>query len=245
MHVLQDRSCRLLYDLSRHSSSQNNMNMPVPLMATPYPSTPIQHLPKHCTVCAARQQRHQARNDSVSSGHSPTSSTSDFNDSVEIQLTMGESQDDSPPPPYSKRRRYQRLDVEPPTYLNVITSPPPGVETVTIPVTVRYTEILILEDDGYSKVICPTARKFKTSIKVYDSMEWDRLWECLRQLKPSITMREDALKEVRGLRRKGKWEQILCARFASLYLREENWEEMRREICNGDIDKIVVSAASC
>jgi hypothetical protein len=222
-----------------------NTNMPILLMATPYSSTPIQHLPDHCTVCAARQQRHQARNDSVSSGESSTSNTSDIDDNPEIQLTTSDSTDDSqPPPPYSKRRRYQRLDAEPPSYLKVITSPPPGVETVTIPVTVRYTEIVILEDDGYSKVICPTARKFKTSIKVYESMDWNRFWECLRQLKPSITMRENALKEVRGLRRKGKWERVLCARFGGPHIREENWEEMRREICNGDVDKIVVAVAS-
>jgi hypothetical protein len=242
MYVLPDCSCTLPYNLSRHSSSQNNMNMPILLMATPYPSTPIQHLPEHCTVCAARQQRHQVRNDSVSSGETSTDNTSDIDNDLEMQFTANDSTDASqPPPPYSKRRRYQRLDVDPPSYLNAITSPPPGVETVTIPVTVRYTEILILEDDGYSKVICPTARKFKTSIKVYDSMDWNRLWECLKQLKPSITMREDALKEVRGLRRKGKWERVLCARFGGLHLREENWEEMRREICNGDVDKIVVS----
>jgi hypothetical protein len=222
-----------------------NMNMPILLMATPYSSTPIQHLPEHCTVCAARQQRHEARTNSVGSGESTTSNTSDIDNDLEIQLTANDSTDDAqPPPPYSKRRRYQRLDVEPPSYLNVITSPPPGVETVTIPVTVRYTKILILEDDGYSKVICPTARKFKTSIKVYEAMNWDRLWECLRQLKPSITMRENALKEVRGLRRKGKWERVLRARFGGPNIREENWEDTRREICNGDVDKIVVAVAS-
>jgi hypothetical protein len=220
------------------------MNMPILLMATPYSSTPIQHLPEHCTVCAARQQRHQARNDSVGSGESSTSNTSDIDNNQEIQLTANDSTDEpQPPPPYSKRRRYQRLDVEPPSYLKVITSPPPGVETVAIPITVRYTEIVILEDDGYSKVICPTARKVKTSMKVYHSMDWHRFWECLRQLKPPITMRENALKEVRGLRRKGKWERVLCARFGGLYLREENWEEMCREICNGDVDKIVVALA--
>jgi hypothetical protein len=222
-----------------------NMNMPILLMATPYSSTPIQHLPEHCTVCAARQQRHEVRTNSVGSGESSTSNTSDIDNNPEIRLTTSDSTEDSqPPPPYSKRRRYQRLDVEPPSYLNVITSPPPGVETVTVPVTVRYTEIVILEDDGYSKVICPTARKFKTSIKVYHSMDWDRFCECLRQLKPSITMRENALKEVRGLRRKGKWERILCARLGGLRIREENWEETRRDICSGDIAKIVVAAAS-
>jgi hypothetical protein len=244
MHVLPilaTHSRTTSQDIRRH-----DMNMSILLMATPYPFTQVQHLPEHCTVCAARQHRHQARTGSVGSGNSPATNNSDANNNLEIQLATSDSTDDSqPPPPYSRRRRHQRLDVDPPTYLDVITSPPPGVEAVTIPVTVRYTEALILEDDGYSKVICPTAGKFETSIKVYDSMDWDIFWECSRQLKPSITMREDALKEVWGLRRKGKWERVLCARFASSCLTGENWKEMRREICNGDIDKIVVAMASC
>lgn len=216
------------------------MDASIIIMSAPHPSNPIQHFPELCTVCAARLRRHEARNASISSEDSTTNNTPYFEGNLEAQLATGESTDDSPPPPYSKRRRYQRLDVEPPTYTKVITSPPPGVDSVTIPVTVRYTEILILEDDGYSKVICPTARKFKTSIRVYDSMSWDRFWECLRQLKPSITMQEDALKEVRGLRRKGRWERVMCARFTGVRLREESWDEMRREISNGDVDKLVV-----
>lgn len=162
-----------------------------------------------------------------------------IDDSPEIQTSTNESSHDSPPP-YSKRRRYQRLDVNPPTYTNVITTPPPGVPTTTIPVTVRYTELIVLEDDGYFKVVCPTVRKFRTNIKIYESMDWDRFWECLRQLKPSLTLRENALKEVRGLRRKGKWERVMCTRFGGVRLDEEIWEEMRGDMCRGNVDKVLV-----
>lgn len=216
------------------------MHSHIILMSAPHPSNPVQHFPELCTVCAARLRRHQARNDSVSSDGSNPSSPSGIDDNVESQIATNESSNDAPPPPYSKRRRYQRLDVDPPTYVKVLTSPPPGVNTVTIPVTVRYTEILVLEDDGYSKVVCPTARKFRTNIRVYESMDWSRFWECLRQLKPSLTSQENALKEVRGLRRKGKWEKVMCTRFGGARLDEESWEETLKEMCSGDIDKVVV-----
>lgn len=217
------------------------MDSQVIVTSAPQPSNPIQHLPELCTVCAARLRRHQARNSSVSSQDSFTNILSPTDDNIEAQIAANESSYDSPPPPpYSKRRRYQKLDVDPPTYTNVITSPPPGVKTTRVPVTVRYTELLVLEDDGYSKVVCPTARKFRTYIRVYDSMSWDRFWECLRQLKPSLTSHENALKEVRGLRRKGKWERVMCTRFGGARLDEESWEETLLELCSGDVDKVVV-----
>lgn len=207
-----------------------------------------QHCPELCTVCAARSRRHQARTNSVSSEDSAVNiinTAPQIDDDIQAQLSLpdelsDESTSPPPPPPYSKRRRYQRLDVNPPTYNNVITTPPPGVTTTTIPVTIRYTELVILEDDGYFKVVCPTARKFKTNIKIYDSMDWYRFWECLRQLKPSLTKRENALKEVRGMRRKGRWEKVMCTRFGGVRLDEESWEEMRGEMCSGDVDKVVV-----
>lgn len=206
-----------------------------------------QHCPELCTVCAARSRRHQARSDSISSEDSVinTDTAPQTDNNIQAQLALAdEPSDDSasppPPPPYSKRRRYQRLDVNPPTYNNVIITPPPGVATTTIPVTIRYTELIVLEDDGYFKVVCPTARKFRTHIKVYDSMDWYRFWECLRQLKPSLTGRENALKEVKGMRRKGRWEKVMFTRFGGVRLDEESWEEMRREMCTGDVDKVVV-----
>jgi hypothetical protein len=217
------------------------MDTHVIIMSAPHPSNPVQHFPELCTVCAARLRRHQARNDSVTSETTITNRLSRSEDIVEAQIAANKiSYNSPPPPPYSKRRRYQRLDVDPPTYTNVITSPPPGVNTTTLPVTVRYTEIIILEDDGYAKVVCPTARKFRSNIKVYDSMDWNRFWECLRQLKPSLTSQENALKEVKGLRRKGKWERVLCTRFGGVRLDEENWEETRKEMCSGDVNKVVV-----
>lgn len=148
----------------------------------------------------------------------------------------------TPPPPYSRRRRYQRLDIDPPTYASVIITPPPGQPITRIPLTIRYIENLILEDDGYSKIICPTARKFRSQIQVYPSMAWDRFWECLRQAKPAVTMRKEGLREVKGLRRKGKWERLVCSRLAgSVCLKEGNWEEVRTAICEGELDKIVVA----
>lgn len=71
-------------------------------------------------------------------------------------------------------------------------------------------------------------------------MDWYRFWECLRQLKPSLTKRENALKEVKGMRRKGRWEKVMFTRFGGVRLDEESWEEMRREMCTGDVDKVVV-----
>lgn len=220
------------------------MDIPSVAMSAPNPSNhQLQHCPELCTVCAARSRRHQARTNSVSSEDSATNLPLQNNDDTEAQIATNEPSQNSPPPPpppYSKRRRYQRLDVNPPTYTNVITTPPPGVATTTIPVTIRYTELIVLEDDGYFKVVCPTARKFRTNIKVYDSMDWYRFWECIRQLKPSLTSRENGLKEVKGLRRKGKWERVMCTRFGGMRLEEEGWEEMRGEMCRGDVDKVVV-----
>jgi hypothetical protein len=147
-----------------------------------------------------------------------------------------------PPPPYSRRRRYQRLDIDPPTYSSVLITPPPNQPITKIPLTIRYVETLILEDDGYSKVVCPTARKFRTQIQVYPSMAWDCFRECLRQAKPAVTMREGGLREVRALRRKGKWERLVCSRLAGgVSLKEENWEEVRRAICEGELEKVVVA----
>lgn len=219
------------------------MDAPWAFMSTPQRSASIQHSPEACTVCAARERRHQVRSDSFNSEASSTDSLSNSFEDAESRLATSESQRD-PPPPYSKRRRYEKLNAEPPTYIKVITTPPPGVETVNLPVTVRYTEILVLEDDGYSKVILPTARKFKAHIKVYDSMDWDRFWECLKQLKPSVTMRVDALKDVRGLKSKCKWERLLFTRFPGARMNEESWEAMREEICNGEIDKVTITVAA-
>ena len=219
------------------------MDAPFAFMSPPTRrSTPIQHSPDMCTVCAARQRRHQARNNSLTSEASSAEDLSNLDENVESQIATRESQQDAPPP-YSKRRRDQKLGEAPPTYIKVITTPPPGVQSVTVPVTVRYTEIIVLEDDGYSKVILATARKFKTHVKVYDTMDWDRFWECLKQLKPSITMRVDALKDVRGLKQKCKWERFLFTRFPGTRLNEECWEVMRGEICSGEIDKVTITVA--
>jgi hypothetical protein len=163
---------------------------------------------------------------------------------AQLALTTTPTTDSTllPPPPYSRRRRYQRLDIDPPSYSSVLITPPPGQPITKIPLTIRYVETLILEDDGYSKVVCPTARKFRTQIKVYPSMAWDRFWECLRQAKPAVTMREGGLREVRALRRKGKWERLVCSRLAGgVNLKEGNWEEIRTAICEGELEKIVVA----
>jgi hypothetical protein len=217
------------------------MNTQIIIMSAPHPSNPVQHFPELCTVCAARMRRHQARTNGVNRETSSASILLRIDDNLGAQIAANDSSFSSPPPPpYSKRRRYQKLDVDPPTYSTVITSPPLGVNATTVPVTLRYTEIIVLEDDGYSKVVCPTARKFKSNIKVYDSMDWSRFWECLRQLKPSLASQENALKGVRGLRRKGKWERVMCTRFGGVRLDEVSWEKTRKEICSGDLDKIVV-----
>jgi hypothetical protein len=239
--VLLTRKTKPLQRSIDESISNNNIDTPSIAMSAPNLSNhQLQHCPDLCTVCAARSRRHQARTDSISSEDSANNIAMRMADIPELQqLATNEPSQDSPPP-YSKRRRYQRLDVSPPTYTNVITTPPPGIATTTIPVTIRYTELIVLEDDGYFKVVCPTARKFRTSVKVYDSMDWFRFWECMRQLKPSLTARENTLKEVRGLRRKGKWERVMCTRFGGVRLEEESWEEMRGEMCSGDVDKVVV-----
>lgn len=107
--------------------------------------------------------------------------------------------------------------------------------------TIRYTENLILEDDGYSKVVCPTARKYKAFIRVYNTMDWDRFWEYLRQVKPTVTTRESGLKDVRALVRKGRWERIFLTRLPGVRLKEGNWDEVCTALCNGDMNKVVVS----
>lgn len=73
-------------------------------------------------------------------------------------------------------------------------------------------------------------------------MAWDRFWECLRQAKPAVTMCKEGLREVRALRRTGKWERLICSSLAgAVNLNEGNWEEVRRAICEGGLDKIVVA----
>jgi len=216
----------------------------------PHPSTPV-HRSEQCTTCVARFQRHQRRGDSHSSANSSIDSNNSnlpqlADASLEAQLAFTTTTDTAhslaPPPPYCRRRRYQRLDVDPPTYASVLITPPEGQPITMIPLTVRYIETLVLEDDGYSKIICPTARKFRTAIPIYPSMAWDRFWECLRQAKPAVTMLEGGLREVRALRRKGKWERIVCSRLAGgVSLGEGNWKEVRIAICDGGLDKIVVA----
>jgi len=227
------------------------MDASIIFVAMPHPATPVQHQPEHCTTCVARSRLHQRR----SSSRSSASSSIDNNTSPEhaeptleaqLALTAYTTTDSilrlTPPPPYSRRRRYQRLDVDPPTYASVLTTPAPGQAITRIPLTIRYIENLIFEDDGYSKIICPTARKFRTHIQVYPSMAWDCFWECLRQAKPAVTTRKEGLREVKALRRKGKWERLLCSRLVGgVSLKEENWEEVRTAICDGGLDKIVVA----
>lgn len=217
-------------------------------MSTPRTSTPVQHISEQCTTCIARSHRHQRRSSSRGSDNSSMndSSLEPTGTNFEAQLALTTTSDSTtllaPPPPYSRRRRYQRLDIDPPTYTSVLITPPPGQPITRIALTIRYVETLILEDDGYSKVICPTARKFRTQIQVYPSMAWDRFWECLRQVKPSVTMREGGLREVRALKRKGKWERLVCSRLAGgISLREGNWEEVRAAICEGELDKVVAA----
>lgn len=61
-------------------------------------------------------------------------------------------------------------------------------------------------------------------------------------MKPSVTMREGGLREVRALKRKGKWERLVCSRLAGgISLREGNWEEVRAAICEGELDKVVAA----
>ena len=225
------------------------MDASIIFIAMPHPSTPVQHLSEQCTTCVARSQRHQRRSSSRGSGTSSMDNNSsqelvEPNLEAQLALTTTPTTDSTllPPPPYSRRRRYQRLDIDPPSYSSVLITPPPGQTITKIPLTIRYVETLVLEDDGYSKVVCPTARKFRTHIKVYPSMAWDRMWECLRQAKPAVTMREGGLREVRALRRKGKWERLVCSRLAGgVSLKEGNWEEIRTAICEGELEKIVVA----
>jgi hypothetical protein len=233
------------------SSPKPKMDASIIFVAMPHPSTPVQHQSEQCTTCVARSRRHQRRSSSRGSDNSSidnNSSPEHAETNLEAQLALAStSTSDSnllltPPPPYSRRRRYQRLDIEPPTYASVLTTPPPGQPITKIPLTIRYIENLIFEADSYSKVICPTARKFKTQIQVYPSMAWDRLWECLRQAKPAVTMCKEGLREVKALRRKGKWERLVCSRLAgSVSLKEGNWEEVRRAICEGELDKILAA----
>lgn len=244
LHHLHSSTISLLLPIT----TMDALDVPVIVMSAPHPSNPVQHFPELCTTCTARLQRHQIRNNRQSSVTSTIESRSDSVDSAsqlqpatyEFTLEAQESPLEAPPA-YSRRRRYQRLDVYPPSYSDIVAVPPPGVSTTTIPVTIRYTENLILEDDGYSKVVCPTARKYKAFIRVYDTMGWDRFWECLRQVKPTVTTRESGLKDVRALERKGKWERIFLTRMPGVRLKEGNWDEVRTALCNGDMNKVVVS----
>lgn len=244
LHRIHSSTISLLYLID----TMDALDVPVIIMSAPHPSNPVQHFPELCTTCTARLQRHHTSINRQSSVTSTMDSRSDSVDSTsqlppetyESTLEAHETTTEAPPP-YSRRRRYQRLDVYPPSYSDIIAVPPPGVSTTTIPVTIRYTENLILEDDGYSKVVCPTARKYKAFIRIYDSMDWDRFWECLRQVKPTVTTRESGLKEVRALERKGKWERIFLTRMPGVRLKEGNWDEVRTALCNGDMNKVVVS----
>lgn len=230
-----------LSPICRPTKTMDALDVPVTIMSAPHPSNPVQHFPELCTTCVARLQRHHPEVIRQSSVASSTDSRSDTIDATsQPQPETYESALEAPPP-YSRRRRYQRLEVDPPAYTDVLALPPPGVRITTIPVTVRYTETLVLEDDGYSKVVCPTARKFRAHVKIYESMEWNRFWECLRQVKPSVTTRKDGLKDVRAFRRKGKWERMVFTRLTGARLSEANWEEIRTAICEGDIDKITVA----
>jgi hypothetical protein len=228
------------------------MDASIIFVAMPHPSTPVQHQPDQCTTCVARSRRHQrisssrgSENSSIHNNNSPEHTEPN----LEAQLALATSTPTEstlllaqPPPPYSRRRRYQRLDVDPPTYASVLITPPPGQPITRIPLTIRYIENIIFEADSYSKFICPTAWKFKTQIQVYPSMAWDRFWQCLRQAKPAVTMSKEGLREVKALRRKGKWERLVCSRLTgTVSLKEGNWEEVRRAICEGGLDKIVVA----
>jgi len=229
------------------------MDASIIFVAMPHPSTPV-HRSEQCTTCLARSQRHQRR----SGGHSSGTLTIDNNDTdsspeiaetnLEAQLALTTTNESTlllpppPPPPYSRRRRYQRLDVDPPTYSSVLITPPPDQPVTSIRLTIRYIETLVLEDNGYTQIVCPTARKFRTYIRVYPSMAWDRFWECLRQAKPAFTMREGGLRSVKALRRKGKWERLVLSRLAGgVSLSEQNWAEVRTAICDGGLDKIVAA----
>ncbi|KAM0713661.1 hypothetical protein Q7P37_010623 [Cladosporium fusiforme] len=211
-------------------------------MAAPHPSNPVHHYSELCSTCAARYQRHQVqrRQSTWSEGSTETHSDNDGTN-IEAQLAA-EDASLAPPPPYTRRTSPQSLDSSPPTYRDVMSStPPPGVQTTSIQVTLRYTENLILEDDGWSKVVCPTARKYKAIIRVYESMEWEKFWDCLRKVKPSFTMREGGLKDVRALRRKSKWERVVGTRMIGARIRQTTWEEVRHGICSGQMDKIVIA----
>lgn len=213
------------------------------IMAAPHPSNPVHHYPELCSTCAARYQRHQARRSLSTWSEGSTDILSEIDGAnIEAQIAAEDSPF-APPPPYTSRTRAQRTGSSPPAYRDVICStPPPGVETTSIQVTIRYTDNLILEDDGWSKVVCPTARKYKAIVRVYDTMEWERFWKCLRGIKPSVTKGQGGLKDVRALRRKTKWERVTGTRMLGVRLRQTNWEEIRHGICCGEMDKIVVNA---
>lgn len=211
------------------------------IMSAPHPSNPVHHYPELCSTCAARYQRHQTRRSSTWSEGSTDSAPNNEGANIEAQLAAEDTLSLAPPPPYTRRITHQRLDANPPSYRDIISStPPPGAQTTTIQVTLRYTETLILEDDGYSKVVSPTARKYKAIIRIWDSMEWEEFWDCLRRIKPTVTMREGGPKDVRALRRKTKWERVTGTRMLGVRLRQTNWEETRHSICSEEMDKIVI-----
>lgn len=219
-------------------------------MAPPHPSNPVHHYPELCSTCAARYRRHQARRSQSTWSEGSTESHSDpYETNVEAQLAAasaeaGEEEEDAPsapPPPYTRRTTPSNLPTNPPTYRSIIAPPPPpGEQTTSIQVTLRYTENLILEDDGWSKVVCPTARKYKAIVRVHESMDWERFWDCLRRIKPAVTMREGGLKDVRVLRRKSKWERVTGTRMLGVRVGQVNWEVVRWGICSGEMDKVVI-----
>lgn len=227
----------------------NATNAPVITMSPPHPSNPVPHFASLCSTCTSRSQRHQTRR-SPSNWSSESSSTTPESTEAnsESQLSTQEQDDPPvypPPPPYNKRRRDQRITPDPPTYASLAPSIPSGAIAVSIPVTLRYTETIVLEDDGWSKVVCPTARKFKAFVTVYEGMEWEQFRRCLRRIKPDVTggkgKGKGGVKGVRALRSKTKWEKVLGRR-SGVRVGEEGWEGVRTEICEGLVDKIVVFA---
>lgn len=224
-------------------------NAPVIIMSPPHPSNPVPHFASLCSTCTSRSQRHQTRrNPSTWSSDSSSTTRESTEPNVESQLTSQEQDDPPvypPPPPYNKRRRDQHITPDPPAYASLAPSIPSGVPTVTIPITLRYTETLVLEDDGWSKVVCPTARKFKAYVTLYEGMEWEQFQRCLRRIKPDVTGGEGngkgGVKEVRALRSNTKWEKILGRR-SGVKFSEEGWEGVRATIFKGLVDKVVVFA---
>lgn len=211
------------------------------IMAPPHPSNPVHHFPELCTTCAARFQRQQVQRSHSSWSASSTDSSSEHeHTNLESRLAAEEDSLNAPPPPYTRHPRRQRIETEPPAYIDLLPQIPVGACIKDIPVTLRYTETLVLEDDGWAKVVCPTARKYKAIVKVYDSMDWETFQQRLKRIKPAVTMREGGLKDVKALRPKGKWEKVVGTRLTGARVNSESWQQVRREVCKGQMDKIVV-----